>query len=93
MPATSCDRRSHHFGIDGTHLSADPPSGFKYQDLLAELLGVDVSWLAWSWNPDGCPARNMAEYDAAGNFVRLTPYGDDIVNNPTYDLKATAVRV
>jgi mannan endo-1,4-beta-mannosidase len=81
-----------HFGIDGTHLNADPPTGFKYQDLLTKLLAIDIGWLAWSWNPDGCPARNMAKYDATGIFTGLTPYGEDIANNIAYGLKATAVR-
>ena len=82
-----------HFGIDGTGKNFPPPTGFKYQDLLTKLKPLNIGWLAWAWRPDGCPARNMAVYDATETtFINLTHYGNDIVNNPSYGLKATAVR-
>lgn len=91
-PPGTCHTDECHYGLDGTGVNAPAPSGFQYQTFLTKLLELNVGWLAWSWHPDGCPARNIAEYDAAGAFTGLTPYGDDIVNNPTYGLKATAVR-
>jgi mannan endo-1,4-beta-mannosidase len=42
-----------------------------------------VSWLAWSWDNDVCPARQVS---SNGNFNSLTTYGYDIVNNPSYGL-------
>jgi mannan endo-1,4-beta-mannosidase len=57
--------------------------------LLPLLQEHDIGWLAWSWWPDQCEERQMT---SSGYFSDLTPYGDDIANNPIYDLKATAVK-
>jgi mannan endo-1,4-beta-mannosidase len=76
------------------------PDRFRYQDLLATLQAQEIGWLAWSWWPDDCAERQMT---ATGNFSHveliqqtvisdLTTYGDDAVNNPTYGLKARAVK-
>jgi mannan endo-1,4-beta-mannosidase len=81
-----------HFGIDGTGINVPAPSGFQYQSLLKTLKDRGIGWLAWAWSPDSCLARNVATYDAAGTFIGLTTYGDDVVNNIEYGLKTTAVR-
>jgi mannan endo-1,4-beta-mannosidase len=70
--------------------SHPPPTGFSYQSLLSTLQANGIGWLAWSWGPDACKERRIS---ADGDFSRLTRYGDDIVNNPIYGLKATSVRV
>ncbi len=42
-----------------------------------------VSWLAWSWDHDNCPARQIS---SNGNFSSLTTYGNDLVYNPGYGM-------
>jgi mannan endo-1,4-beta-mannosidase len=82
------------YDLDGLGQNHPAASGFTYQALLDELKTKDIGWLAWSWWPDGCTSRNIATYSSVtGSFAGLSqPYGDDIVNNPTYGLKASAVR-
>jgi mannan endo-1,4-beta-mannosidase len=79
-----------YFDLDGSHHNTAPPSGFTYQALLHALLGEQIGWLAWSWGPDKCADRMLS---SNYSFAALTPYGSDIVNNPAYGLRATAVRV
>jgi mannan endo-1,4-beta-mannosidase len=68
----------------------DPaPSGFLYPDLLKILQEQDVGWLAWSWGPDNCAQRRLS---SDGTDTALTNFGNDIVNNAFYGLKATAVK-
>ncbi|ADW68414.1 cellulase family glycosylhydrolase [Granulicella tundricola] len=78
------------YDLDGTNENTPTTTGFTYQSFLTTLLADQVGWLAWSWFPDDVDARNMS---SDGSFAGLTTYGTDIVNNPTYGLKATAVRV
>jgi len=78
-----------YFGLDGTNLNHAPPTGFSYQDLLITLKSMDIGWLAWSWWPDACASRRMSQN---GDFGGLTTYGSDIVDNPIYGLRNTAVR-
>jgi mannan endo-1,4-beta-mannosidase len=82
------------YDLDGLGQNHPAASGFTYQALLQELITKDIGWLAWSWWPDGCPSRNIGTYsDVTGQFEGLSlPYGNDIVDHPTYGLKATAVR-
>jgi mannan endo-1,4-beta-mannosidase len=54
-----------------------------YKPLLNFCQQKKVSWLAWSWDNDVCPARQVS---SNGNFNSLTTYGNDIVNNSTYGL-------
>ncbi len=77
------------YDLDGTNENHPPLIAFAYQSLLQMLLEKEVGWLDWSWWKDGCSQRQMAE---DGNFANLTAYGNDLVNNPNYGLKLTAVR-
>jgi mannan endo-1,4-beta-mannosidase len=78
-----------YFGLDGTNQGHSPPTGFRYQSLLATLKDNDIGWLAWGWWPDACASRQMS---GNGSFGSLTAYGQDIVNNAAYGLKTTAIR-
>jgi len=55
----------------------------NYKPLLNYCENKKISWLAWSWDHDGCPARQLS---SNGNFSNLTTYGNDIINNTTYGL-------
>ena len=77
--------------VDTNHLYQPAPTGYQYQEFLGvTLLKNEIGWLAWSWFQDDVPERNMS---SDGSFASLTAYGLDITNNPTYGLKATAVRI
>lgn len=53
----------------------------NYQPLLRYCEANKVNWLAWSWDRDGCPERQMS---TNGLFASLTTYGYDLVYNPDY---------
>lgn len=55
----------------------------NYKPLLNFCQYKKISWLAWSWDHDGCPARQLS---STGSFTNLTTYGNDIVNNSNYGL-------
>lgn len=55
----------------------------NYQSLLNYCELQKVSWLAWTWDRDDCPNRQLT---TNGLFANLTSYGSDIVNNSTYGL-------
>jgi mannan endo-1,4-beta-mannosidase len=55
----------------------------NYQPLLNYCETNQVSWLAWSWDKDICPDRQMS---ADGTFSNLTTFGLDIVNNTSYGM-------
>jgi mannan endo-1,4-beta-mannosidase len=82
------------YDLDGPGPNSPPQFGFTYQGLLQTLKTQEIGWLAWSWWPDACQPRNLARYDPnTGQYLGLSqPYGEDIVNNPDYGLKNTAVR-
>ncbi len=61
----------------------------NYKPWLKIITQKKLGWLAWSWDNDGCPARQMT---AAGNFTNLTTFGADIVNNPIYGLSVGTVK-
>jgi mannan endo-1,4-beta-mannosidase len=82
-------RRIRYYDLDGSGQNHPTTTGYTYQAFLTTLLSEQVGWLAWSWGPDDCAARQLS---ADGTFANLTSYGQDIVNNATYGLKATAVR-
>lgn len=58
----------------------------NYKPLLKFCQQKKVGWLAWSWDHDGCPNRQVS---TNGMFNSLSTYGNDIVNNPAYGLLAT----
>ncbi len=55
----------------------------NYQALLRICQTRNVNWLAWSWDNDGCPDRQIT---TNGSFSSLTPYGDDLLNNIDYGI-------
>lgn len=61
----------------------------NYTSLLQSCQGKNIGWLAWTWNRDGCDARNMTD-NSGGNsdglFTTLTQYGNTIVNNADFGL-------
>lgn len=61
----------------------------NYEPLLNYCEQNNVSWLAWVWDHDLCSDRQVS---STGNFVNLTAYGDDIVNNSVYGLSINTVR-
>jgi mannan endo-1,4-beta-mannosidase len=79
-----------YYALDGTGIPHPPNSSFTYQGLLTTLLADQVGWLSWCWVNDYCAARQMTP---TGAFANLSPYGNDLVNNATYGLKKTAVRI
>lgn len=67
--------------------------------LLTACQNKNMGWLAWTWNRDECPVRNMTSNDPGnpnsptdGMFNTLTTYGNTIVNNATYGLANHAVK-
>jgi mannan endo-1,4-beta-mannosidase len=78
-----------YYDLDGNNENNRPQTDFTYQALLTMLQEQEIGWLAWSWWKDNCAKREMTR---DGNFSGLTPYGDDLVNNPVYGLKAIAQR-
>jgi mannan endo-1,4-beta-mannosidase len=55
----------------------------NYVPLLRICETNQIGWLAWSWDRDGCPARQIT---TAGSINSLTAYGNDILNSPEYGL-------
>jgi mannan endo-1,4-beta-mannosidase len=78
-----------HYDLDGGN-TRPAQNNFTYQNLLTQLKQQEIGWLAWTWWKDGCSPRQMTN---DGTIANLTPYGNDIVNNPNYGLKATATRL
>lgn len=78
-----------YYDLDGTNENHAPQNSFTYQALLRMLKQKEIGWLAWSWWKDNCTERQMSEN---GNFSGLTLYGNDLVNNRDYGLRATAKR-
>ena len=71
-----------YYDIDG-NTDNPAPSNFAYQTLLPTLGNNAIGWLAWGWGPDNCAPRQLS---SDGTFAALTPYGQDVVTNPTYGL-------
>jgi mannan endo-1,4-beta-mannosidase len=78
-----------YYDLDGNNENHPPQTDFTYQAFLQKLNEQEIGWFAWSWWKDRCAKRQMTE---DGNFSGLTPYGNDLVNNLVYGLKATAQR-
>lgn len=55
----------------------------NYQPLLNYCQSVNMHWIAWGWDNDVCPARQIS---STGNFSNLTAYGNVIVNDPVFGL-------
>lgn len=60
-----------------------------YQELISGCQSLGINWLAWSWNNDICPNRQMS---STGRFSNLTSYGNDLTNNSSYGLKVKAIK-
>lgn len=58
-----------------------------YPQILTEACSRNIGWLAWSYDQDCSPIRQMT---TNGNFNTLTAFGNDIVYNTTYGLKSTS---
>lgn len=54
-----------------------------YQWVMAEACNLDMSWLAWTYTQDFCPARQMT---TNGVFDNLTPYGQEVVYDNVFGL-------
>jgi len=80
-----------YYDLDGSNERNPPLNGstYTYQALLTSIKQSEIGWLAWAWWQDFDARRQLA---TGGNFANLTPYGNDIVNNPNYGLQATAQR-
>ncbi|MBK9591821.1 MAG: cellulase family glycosylhydrolase [Crocinitomicaceae bacterium] len=61
----------------------------NYQPLLNYCEQQNIGWMAWVWDHDLCTDRQVS---STGDFVDLTTYGDDIVNNAVYGISTTTVR-
>jgi mannan endo-1,4-beta-mannosidase len=57
-----------------------------YPIVLEEACSRNIGWLAWSWDQDCDPDREMT---SNGNVSNATTYGLDIMNNSNYGLKST----
>lgn len=57
-----------------------------YPQILTEACSRNIGWLAWTFNQDCSPARQLT---TNGVFSNLTTFGNDIVYNATYGLKST----
>jgi hypothetical protein len=51
---------------------------------------ADIGWLAWSWDRDNCPARQLT---TNGLYSSLTSVGNTLINNSQYGLANTAVKI
>jgi len=61
----------------------------NYKPWLKIMNQKKIGWMAWSWDNDGCPARQIT---TNGNYSSLTTYGSDIVNNPVYGLSVGTIK-
>lgn len=59
---------------------------YLYPWVLEEACARSLGWLAWSYDQDCDPTREMT---SNGEFSNLTAWGNDIVNNANYGLKST----
>jgi poly(3-hydroxybutyrate) depolymerase len=58
--------------------------------ILAKAKQADIGWLAWSWDRDNCAARQVTTNGAANS---LTSYGTTILQNQSYGINSTAVKI
>lgn len=69
-----------------------------FEDILNRAQLKSIGWLAWTWNRDICPERNMTSNDTNPNsltdglFSTLTTFGLHIVNSPTTGLSTQATK-
>jgi mannan endo-1,4-beta-mannosidase len=77
-------------GVLGQPLMCEYDITDIYQTVLRTAESVQIGWLAWLWHHDTCVNRQVSLDNTALN---LSVFGDDIINNPNYGLKATAKAV
>jgi hypothetical protein len=53
----------------------------NYSAVINSCNSLQMGWLIWCWDRDGCPERQMSSDD---NFAHLTTLGNDILNNSNY---------
>lgn len=64
----------------------------QYQAILQHCQQIGMGWLAWTWNRDSCPARNLVSNQDTWNsttdglFTHPTAYGNDIFHNTDYGI-------
>lgn len=56
-----------------------------YPIILEQACARNIGWLAWTFDQDCSSPREMT---TNGEFVNLTTYGNDLVNNAVYGLKS-----
>lgn len=56
-----------------------------YQHVLTQACPMGIGWMAWCYNKDCAPTREITN---TGTFANLTAFGNDIVNNATYGLNS-----
>lgn len=61
----------------------------NYRPILSIAQEYNIGWLAWLWDNDGCPNRQVS---TNGNYNSLTPYGQIIVNNSYFGISNTSVK-
>lgn len=57
-----------------------------YPKVLEGACSRDIGWMAWVWNQDCDPSREMSN---TSQFNNLTAWGNEVVNNANYGLKST----
>lgn len=78
-----------YYDIDGTTANHVAATGFTYQNLMNTCQTNEIGTMVYAWNKDNCSSRQMS---STGNYINLTTFGNDIVNNATYGIKNKAVR-
>ncbi len=53
----------------------------NYSAVINSCNSLQMGWLIWCWDRDGCPERQMS---SDGIFANLTTLGNDILNNSNY---------
>lgn len=61
----------------------------NYKPWIKILKQKKIGWLAWSWDNDGCAARQIT---TNGNYNSLTVFGNDIINNSIYGLNVGTIK-
>ncbi len=64
-------------------------ANLNYKALLRICKLKKIGWIAWSWDNDACPIRQLS---TNGNFSSLSTYGNDLVNNLQYGLAVNTIK-
>lgn len=70
--------------------TGDCSDAILLDSLLKYATQKNIGWMAWSWDHDNCPSRQITSNSLMAN---TTLYGNKIINNPTYGLQAKAVKM